>query len=140
MNLSRNDSRMLAMIILYQVDLFKRKKIEYSLDGVIENNLNNIDNDCDFTRSLVNGVIDKEEELINLANKYLNNWNINRIGIADAAILKIAIYELLYTETPNKVCIDEAIELAKDFSDEKVVGMINGVLDKIHHNSIESSM
>lgn len=140
MNLSRNDSRMLAMIILYQVDLFKRKKIEYSLDGVIENNLNNIDNDCDFTRSLVNGVIDKEEELINLANKYLNNWNINRIGIADAAILKIAIYELLYTDTPNKVCIDEAIELAKDFSDEKVVGMINGVLDKIHHNSTESSM
>ena len=139
MNLSRNDSRMLAMIILYQVDLFKRKKIEYSLDGVIENNLNNIDNDCDFTRSLVNGVLEKEEELINLANKYLNNWNINRIGIADAAILKIAIYELLYTETPNKVCIDEAIELAKDFSDEKVVGMINGVLDKIHHNSIESS-
>jgi N utilization substance protein B len=140
MNLSRNDSRMLAMIILYQVDLFKRKKIEYSLDGVIENNLNNIDNDCDFTRSLVNGVLDKEEELISLANKYLNNWNINRIGIADAAILKIAIYELLYTETPNKVCIDEAIELAKDFSDEKVVGMINGVLDKIHHNSTESSM
>lgn len=140
MNLSRNDSRMLAMIILYQVDLFKRKKIEYSLDGVIENNLNNIDNDCDFTRSLVNGVLDKEEELINLANKYLNNWNINRIGIADAAILKIAIYELLYTDTPNKVCIDEAIELAKDFSDEKVVGMINGVLDKIHHNSTESSM
>ena len=140
MNLSRNDSRMLAMIILYQVDLFKRKKIEYSLEGVVENNLNNIDNDCDFTRSLVNGVIDKEEELIELANKYLNNWNINRIGIADAAILKIAIYELLYTETPNKVCIDEAIELAKDFSDEKVVGMINGVLDKIHHNSIESSM
>ena len=139
MNLSRNDSRMLAMIILYQVDLFKRKKIEYSLDGVIENNLNNIDNDCEFTRSLVNGVLEKEEELIELANKYLNNWSIFRLGIADAAILKIAIYELLYTETPNKVCIDEAIELAKDFSDEKVVGMINGVLDKIHHNSIESS-
>lgn len=139
MNLSRNDSRMLAMIILYQIDLFKRKKIEYSLESVIENNLNNIDNDCEFTRSLVNGVLEKEEELIELANKYLNNWSIFRLGIADAAILKIAIYELLYTDTPNKVCIDEAIELAKDFSDEKVVGMINGVLDKIHHNSIESS-
>ena len=119
--------------------LFKRKKIEYSLEGIIENNLNNIDNDCEFTRSLVNGVIDNENKLVELANKYLNNWSINRLGIADAAILKIAIYELLYTETPNKVCIDEAIELAKDFSDEKVVGMINGVLDKIHHNSVESS-
>ena len=139
MNLSRNDSRMLAMIILYQIDLFLRKKIDFSLNDVIENNLKNIDNDCEFTRSLVNGVLEKEEELIELANKYLNNWSIFRLGIADAAILKIAIYELLYPETPNKVCIDEAIELAKDFSDEKVVGMINGVLDKIHHNSIESS-
>ena len=81
----------------------------------------------------VNGVMDKEDELIDLANKYLNNWNINRLGIVDAAILKIAIYEILYTDTPDKVCIDEAIVLSKDFSDEKVVGMINGVLDKIYH-------
>lgn len=133
MNLSRNDSRMLAMTILYQFDLFKRKKIDYSLEDVIENNLTDIEYDCEFTKSLVNGVNSKENELIELANKYLNNWNIFRLGIADAAILKIAIYELLYTDTPDKVCIDEAIELAKDFSDEKVVGMINGVLDKIYH-------
>ena len=84
------------------------------------------------------GVVENEDKLVELANRYLNNWNINRLGIADAAILKIAIYELLYTDTPNKVCIDEAIELAKDFSDEKVVGMINGVLDKIYHeNTLE---
>ena len=83
--------------------------------------------------------MEKEDELISLANKYLNNWSINRLGIADAAILKVAIYELLYTDTPAKVCIDEAIELAKDFSDEKVVGMINGVLDKIYHERLESN-
>lgn len=127
---------MLAMTILYQVDLFKRKKIEYKLDEVIDNNLVDIDNDCEFAKSLVYGVMDKEEELVEIANKYLNNWNINRLGIADAAILKIAIYELLYTETPDRVCIDEAIELAKDFSDEKVVGMINGVLDKVYHENM----
>ena len=139
MNLSRNDSRMLAMTILYQVDLFRRKKIDETLDTIIENNLVQIEDTCEFARSLVNGVIEKEEELISLANKYLNNWNINRLGIADAAILKIAIYELLYTNTPAKVCIDEAIELAKDFSDEKVVGMINGVLDKIYHERLENN-
>ena len=137
MNLSRNDSRMLAMTILYQVDLFERKKIEYKLEEVIDSNLIEIENGCEFTKELVNGVITKEDELIRLANKYLNNWNITRLGIADAAILKIAIYELLYTDTPDKVCIDEAIELAKDFSDEKVVGMINGVLDKVYHEKIE---
>lgn len=132
MNLSRNDLRMLAMTILYQVNLFKKKKIEYNIEEVIENNCLEIESDCEFAKSLVLGVIEKEDELVDLANKYLNNWNINRLGITDAAILKIAIYELLYTDTPHKVSIDEAIELAKDFSDEKVVGMINGVLDKVY--------
>ena len=133
MNLSRNDSRMLAMTILYQVELFKRKKIDYDLDDVIESNLVDIEDGREFVKKLVNGVLEHEDELKELANCYLNQWNINRLGITDGAILEIAIYELLYTDTPDKVCIDEAIELAKDFSDEKVVGMINGVLDKIYH-------
>lgn len=133
MNFSRNDLRMLAMTILYQIDLFKRKEIDYNWEVVLDENLVEVDADIDFVKVLVNGVMEKEDELIELANKYLNNWNINRLGIVDAAILKIAIYEILYTDTPDKVCIDEAIELSKDFSDEKVVGMINGVLDKIYH-------
>lgn len=135
-SLSRNDSRMLAMTILYQIDLFKRKKIESSVEEVMEQNTCEIEVDCEFAKSLVLGVMEREQELIDLANQYLNNWNINRLGMTDAAILKIAIYELLYTETPHKVAIDEAIELAKDFSDEKVVGMINGVLDKVYHEKI----
>lgn len=133
MALSRNDSRVLAMAILYQVDLFKKKEIEYSLEDVIEKNVLNIEDDILFVRDLVMGVIEHNDELIDLANTYLKDWNIHRLGITDGAILKIAIYELLYTDTPSKVCIDEAIELAKCFSDEPVVGMINGVLDKIYH-------
>lgn len=130
MNLSRNDSRMLAMIVLYQIDLSKKKKIEYSKEEILSEYDEVIN---DFALELINGVIDKEEELIEIANRYLNNWNINRLGLTDAAIIKIAIYELMYTDTPKKVCIDEAIELSKDYSDDKVVGMINGVLDKIYH-------
>lgn len=137
MNFSRNDLRMLAMTILYQIDLFRRKKIDYNWEVVLDSNLAMVDSEALFAKELVNGVMEKEDELVELANKYLNNWNINRLGIPDAAILKIAIYELLYTDTPSKVCIDEAIELSKDFSDEKVVGMINGVLDKIYHEKLE---
>ncbi len=133
MSLSRKDSRVLAMTILYQVELFKKKKIDYNLEEIIRNNTTGIDEDFSFARQLVDGVMEHDDELVTLANKYLNNWNISRLGLADGAIIKIAIYELLYTNTPKKVCIDEAIELSKDFSDEKVVGMINGVLDKIYH-------
>lgn len=136
MNISRNDSRMLAMTILYQIELFSRKKVEFDKDEIISSNLVDIEEGSEFTRSLVNGVMERDSELEGIANKYLNNWNINRLGIADGAILKIAIYELLYTDTPDKVCIDEAIELAHDFSDEKVVGMINGVLDKVYHEIV----
>lgn len=132
MNLSRNDSRMLAMTILYQMELCKKKKIDYTKEELL-NEYEEVIND--FTINLIDGVLSHEEEIINLANKYLNNWNINRLGLTDAAIIKIAIYELLYTDTPKKVVIDEAIELSKDYSDEKVVGMINGVLDKIYHEN-----
>ena len=137
MSLSRNDSRVLSMVILYQVDLYQRKGISFQLEDIIQNNIVSIDGDISFVRELVNGVLKHEDELIDLANRYLNDWNIRRLGITDAQILKIAIYELLYTDTPSKVCIDEAIELAKSFSDEKVVGMINGVLDKVYHYVVE---
>lgn len=137
MKLSRNDSRVLAMAILYQVDLFNRKKIDYDLEEIISNNVLDISDDISFVRDLVMGVINHNDELVDIANRYLNNWNINRLGITDGAIIKIAIYEIMYTDTPNKVCIDEAIELAKCFSDEKVVGMINGALDKVLHNEVK---
>ena len=137
MNLSRNDSRVLAMVILYQVDLFDKRNISYVLDDLIDNNTLNIQKDISFIKKLVMGVIEHKKELEDIANKYLRNWNISRLGLTDGAILKIAIYELLYTDTPKKVCIDEAIELSKDFSDEKVVGMINGVLDKVYHEQLE---
>ncbi len=130
MSTSRTKSRTDAMKILYQINLYRKNKINYNVEDIIQNN--NIDNE--FTLELINGVLDKEEELNILANKYLNNWNISRLGLTDAAIIRIALYELLYTDTPSKVIINEAIELSKNYSDEKVVKMINGMLDKVYHN------
>ena len=89
--------------------------------------------DLDFLSSLVNGVLDNLENIDNHISKYLENWNIDRLGLTDQAIIRIGTYELLYTDTPNLVCINEAIELSKKYSDEKVSKMINGVLDKIYH-------
>lgn len=131
MSLARNKSRVVAMTILYQVYLYKKNKIDYNIDDIIS-----VVNDSDdlFVRSLVDGVIEYDEEIEKIANKYLNNWTINRLGFTDQAIIKIGIYELLHTDTPFRVCIDEAIELAHEYSDDAVVKMINGVLDKVYHN------
>ena len=87
----------------------------------------------DNIESIVNEVILKKEGLDKRANTYLINWEINRLNKVDQAIFEIAIYELLYTDTPKKVVIDEAIELSKKYSEDAVVKMLNGVLDKIYH-------
>ena len=66
-----------------------------------------------------------------VANKYLKGWTINRLDNTGAAILRLALYEIKYTDTPPVVVINEAIELAKKFSDNAVRKMINAVLDRI---------
>lgn len=136
MELARSKAREKAMIILYQMSLYKKNKIDYNVKGVINDNL---DFEDEFVNSLVYGVVEKEEELEDIANKYLNNWKINRLGLTDQAIMKVGIYELMYTDTPHRVCMDEAIELAHMYSDEKVVKMINGVMDKVYHNECKDN-
>lgn len=85
---------------------------------------------------MVNGVLDKKNELFDIANKYLKDWKISRLGFTDQAILSMGIYELLYTDTPDIVAINEAVELSKKYSDDKVKNMINGVLDKVYHEKL----
>ena len=86
-----------------------------------------------FVSSCLKGVLKERETLISLANSYLVDWELKRLSKVDQAILLLAIYELEYTDTPRAVVINEAIELSKLYSDEKVVKMINGVLDSICH-------
>ncbi len=129
--LNRSELRKKIMTILYQVNIYKNNKITYNLDNVI-NEVIEIDNE--FVKEVVYGVTTYQTEIDELANKYLDGWTIDRLGNTDRAILEIGIYELVYTDTPDIVCINEAIELAKLYSDDDVRRMINGVLDKIYHN------
>ena len=68
-----------------------------------------------------------------MANDSLQGWPLDRLNKVDQAILLLGIYELIHTDTPSVVCINEAIELSKKYSDEAVTKMINGVLDTIYH-------
>ena len=131
MQINRSEARYKAMTVLYQINLYEKNKINYVVEDVIKEQLE-IQND--FVNELVYGVINNKEEIVSIANKYLENWTLDRLGLTDQAIIEIAIFEIKYTETPNLVCINEAIELSKQYSDEKVSKMINGILDKIYHD------
>ena len=125
---TRSELREKIMIILYQIDINRKQNIDYGVEEIIRENL---DIDNEFVRDIVYGVITYESDIIKEANKYMKEWSIERIDKTGAAILKMAIYELKYTDTPPIVVINEAIELAKKYSDDDVRKMINAVLDKM---------
>ena len=128
MAVTRSELREKIMTILYQINLYKGNKIEFDIDEVIKENIE-IDNE--FVKDMVFGVITYKDELDNIANEYLDNWTINRLDSMGQEILRMGIYEMKYTDTPDLVVINEAIELAKKYSDDNVRKMINAVLDKL---------
>ncbi len=128
---NRSELREIAMKVLYQVYIFQDSNQEYDVKSLIKEQLE-IEND--FVNELVNNTLEKQKEISSIANKYLVDWNINRLSKVDKAILSIGIYELMYTETPSVVAINEAVELSKKYSDEKVTKMLNATLDKIYHS------
>ena len=130
---SRSELREKAMVILYQIDILKSNKCEYNVENLITENLE-VDNE--FVRNIVYGVETHLEQLDEIANDHMKDWSINRIDKTGAAILRIGLFEILYEEeTPNIVAINEAVELAKKYSDDNVRKIINAVLDKVSNEN-----
>ena len=130
-DINRSELRKIIMTALYQISVYKSTKIKYDTNEVIKELLE-VKND--FVNEIVFGVLEHEDELVDIANKYLKDWTIDRLGKTDQAILKIGLYELLYTDTPDIVCINEALDLASEYSEYKVKSMINAVLDNVMKN------
>ena len=127
---NRSELREIIMKVVYQTYILDNTKDNYNLEDLIKEQLE-VEND--FVNTTVKGIKDKQKEINELANKYMNNWAIDRLNKVDKAILSLGIYELIYTDTPSVVSINEAIELSKKYSEDAVTKMINGVLDKIYH-------
>ncbi len=128
MALKRSELREKCMIILYQYHLMKGSHLDLNIDDIIKEVVP-IDNE--FVKDIVYGVLTHEEELDQLANQYIKDWTIDRLDKTGAAILRIALFELKYTDTPEIVVINEAVELSKKYSDDSVRKIINAVLDKM---------
>jgi len=132
---TRSELREIIITCLYQIILYINNDMDKQVDNVIGENCP-IKNE--FVNESVHGVLENFEELTDIINKYLDNWTLDRLGKIDQAILLLGTYELLKTDTPHVVAINEAIELSKRFSDDDVKGLINGVLDKIYQEEVEA--
>ncbi|MGI9951539.1 transcription antitermination factor NusB [Moorellaceae bacterium AZ2] len=132
--MSRRKARTAALQVLFALDVGRTPE-EMALSHVMEEN-ELPPSDAAFTRALVSGVLQNRKQLDNLLAKYAIGWEVERMPAVDRNILRLGLYELLYLreEIPASVSINEAIELAKAFSDEEAGPFINGVLDSIRRD------
>ena len=128
---NRSELREVIIKVLYQIYLYDEANIEYDYKELIKEQLE-VEND--FVETSIKGIIDNQKKIVKIANKYLKDWTMDRLNKVDQAIISLGIYELIHTDTPSIVSINEAIELSKKYSDEAVTKMINGVLDKVYHD------
>lgn len=127
---NRSELREIIMKVIYQINLLDEANLDYDVEKLIKEQLE-IQNE--FVDTSVEGIIKNKDRIYELANKYLSDWTMDRLNKVDQAIISLGIYELMYTDVPSVVAINEAIELSKKYSDEAVTKMINGVLDKVYH-------
>ncbi|AOR23909.1 transcription antitermination factor NusB [Clostridium taeniosporum] len=130
--MNRKLSREKAMELLFGMTL-NTDNCEETLENFVDNYEGNIKElDLTYIKRILIGVENNKDNIDEAISNNLCNWKIDRISKVNLCILRLAVYELLYDEEiPNKVAINEALEITKKYSDEKSVSFINGVLDKI---------
>lgn len=123
----RTTSRRLAMQALFQTEV-AATDVDHALDSLFDEE-NLTENTKEFSKKLAAGVLAKKDEIDKKITEYSKKWSIERIDPINKSILRLAIYELIYEkDTPKAVIINEAVELAKRYSDEESVKFINGIL------------
>lgn len=128
--MSRRTAREDALRLLYLYDLCSVEPAE--AEKIIWGERPPEHKDLKFARELFQGVIEKLPQINEQITAHAENWSLDRMPVVDRNILRLAIYELLYTpQTPHKVVINEAIEISKKYSTTKSKIFINGILDKI---------
>ncbi|MEK7542484.1 MAG: transcription antitermination factor NusB [Patescibacteria group bacterium] len=133
---SRHLARSIAMQSLYEWDFYSRKS---DLSQIVERNITEFgpgleEGNKDFVRRLASGVGENLQQLNAIIEKAAPEWPLDQITVVDRNVLRLGLYELIYgnkEEVPPKVAINEAIELAKNFSGESSGKFVNGVLGTV---------
>lgn len=129
--MNRRLAREKALQALFQMDMTGEQP-ENAIQSVMEDNPEN----PQFVRDLVMGTLEHQAAIDQTISGFLRGWTLGRLSYVDRAILRMAAYELLYREDiPEKVTVNEAIELSKSFSTGESTKFINGVLSNIINSS-----
>lgn len=131
--MGRRKARQGLMQLLYQMDLnsdFSQNTIDLSL----ENNDWKTE-EADFIKESAEEMLSRLEEIDKIISDNLKGWTLERISMVDKQILRIAVYEMLKGQIPNKIIINEAIEIAKKYSTVDAPKFINGILGTIYRKS-----
>jgi N utilization substance protein B len=86
---------------------------------------------AEFAKKLLNGILEHKDEIDEIIKNHLIDWSFDRLDKIDKQILRLGVYEIKYTDTPYQIIIDEAVKIAKNFSEDKAKSFINGILDRI---------
>jgi N utilization substance protein B len=124
----RSRAREVVLQVLYQDDLNPDHDLRES-ENFLRNRLRHQDEVVEFALSLLRGTRRNRPELDALLVARADNWSLRRMAATDRNILRMAAYELLFTETPGRVVINEAVELAKRFGSRQSAQFVNGILD-----------
>jgi N utilization substance protein B len=129
---SRRRARQRALQILYSWDA-RRQPVDEALDAYYDALYSEEHPERDpFVAELVRGVVENIGEIDGQITKHAEHWRMERMPVVDRNILRLAVYEMSRGGTPAPVTIDEALELARKFSNEESVQFVNGVLDAVN--------
>ncbi len=125
--MKRRDAREIAFRLTYEMVMTG----EYNPETKDEL-LQNADGDSkEFVCSIVNGISENKAALKEIITKYARGYEYDRIYKTDLAVLFVACYEILYTDTPKAVVANEAVEIAKTYSDSQSYAFVNGILASV---------
>ena len=132
---TRRKAREFAVQILFQEDMNRQDEISSLLKSFWEDKEAS-DEARLFAEELVTGTIENLSDIDDTIKRYSEHWDIKRMGVLDRNVIRLGVYELLYRDDiPSNVSINEAVDIAKYFSDELSGKFINGILDKINRES-----
>ena len=130
--MNRSEIREQAFKLMYSLEIQKNENLEEQVELYLESNEILDQNAIEYIKDAVFGIEENKEEIIKKIEKNLKeDWKIERISKIDLVILKLAIYEIKFSEVPYKVLINEAVELAKKYGEDNSKNFVNGILASI---------